>query len=322
MLAGHPLSTRGLKLTQLRLLAALAEEGQISGAARALGLAQPAASRLLAEAQHIVGTALYTRTRRGVDLTDAGRAVARRAARALQEIDAAGRDIASLGQTLAGEVRIGSVTGAAIEHLLPLVRALRLTLPQVTVAVEVATSDVLCRQLAEGRLDFALARLTGTARSGAITARPVAAEPVSLIVRNGHPLLRQGVVSAQDLLEHHWVLPFAGAILRDTVERALTARKLALPGQVFETSSFLFTLALIQETNAVAPVATAVARAFGRTDGAIRILETDLALEVESYALLQPSERLLPRAAQAVLEILGAQLPRSGPAAPPLAQPA
>ena len=46
---------RGLKLSHLRLLAALGDTGQLTGAAAAIGVTQPAASRLVAEIERIVG---------------------------------------------------------------------------------------------------------------------------------------------------------------------------------------------------------------------------------------------------------------------------
>ncbi|MBB4067226.1 helix-turn-helix domain-containing protein [Gellertiella hungarica] len=55
---------RGLKLSHLRLLEALSESSQISDAARRLGIAQPAASRLLGEIERIVGRPVHERTGR------------------------------------------------------------------------------------------------------------------------------------------------------------------------------------------------------------------------------------------------------------------
>ncbi|EKD61878.1 MAG: putative transcriptional regulator, lysR family, possibly activator of the expression of chvE protein, partial [uncultured bacterium] len=66
------LAQRGLKLSHLRLLAALADTGQISQAAERIGVAQPAASRLLAEVERIVGQPVHQRTGRGMALTAVG----------------------------------------------------------------------------------------------------------------------------------------------------------------------------------------------------------------------------------------------------------
>ena len=71
---------RGLKIVHMRLFAELADSGQVSAAASALAITQPAASRLAAEAEQICGVRLYQRTNRGIALTPAGQAFATRAA--------------------------------------------------------------------------------------------------------------------------------------------------------------------------------------------------------------------------------------------------
>ena len=46
---------KGLRFPQLRIMVALQDTGQISGAAAAIAMTQPAASRLLAELERTVG---------------------------------------------------------------------------------------------------------------------------------------------------------------------------------------------------------------------------------------------------------------------------
>ena len=77
---------KGLKISHLRMMAAFAETGQIGAAAQALGITQPAASRLLAEIERIAGVPVHIRSGRGVSLTEAGQVLARRAGRVLLEM--------------------------------------------------------------------------------------------------------------------------------------------------------------------------------------------------------------------------------------------
>ena len=69
------LFNRGLKISHIRLLSALADTGQISKAANRIGVTQPAASRLLAEIERIVGQPVHRRTGRGMALTVVGKAL-------------------------------------------------------------------------------------------------------------------------------------------------------------------------------------------------------------------------------------------------------
>lgn len=55
-----------LHIKQLRLLIALDEHGSLLGAAKQVALTQPGASKALQEIETTFGTALFTRTNRGL----------------------------------------------------------------------------------------------------------------------------------------------------------------------------------------------------------------------------------------------------------------
>lgn len=304
---------KGLKLSHLRLLAALAEHGKIGTAGDVLGITQPAASRLAAEVESLSGTVLYERTGRGVQLTRAGQLLAFRSARVLKEIGDAGRDIEELREGLSGHVKIGSVTGPAIEYVLPAIRHIRLTYPGISIEVDVATSDVLAPMLLDGRLDFALCRLPVGSDRDLFRESPQMSEPVCIVARDGHPLLRGGgEIATERLLAQDWVMPPAGAILRTTVERTLRARRLLPPERVLTTSSFLFTLAMVRQTNAIAPLSTAVAEAFGThpgQSGSVVILPAELKFDVETYSLLTQAGQVMTPAAEFVFAEVSRMIP-------------
>ena len=156
---GDSLLQKGLKLSHLRILAAFSETEKISLAADRIGVTQPAASRLLAEIEQIAGSPVHGKTGRGVALTQTGRALADRAQRILIELNHAARDMAEVSSGGVGQVRVGSVTGPAMDRILPVLRTTRLEQPSVVVEVIVATSDVLVQHLLTGRIDFALGQI-------------------------------------------------------------------------------------------------------------------------------------------------------------------
>ena len=73
-----------LKLRHLQLLVALDELRNLNRAAQSLGLTQPAASRLLAEVEQMVGGAVFERRPRGVEPNALGEVLLRRAVEAMQ----------------------------------------------------------------------------------------------------------------------------------------------------------------------------------------------------------------------------------------------
>ena len=190
-------------------------------------------------------------------------------------------------------------------------RQARVHLPRVTVNVEVSTSDVLGEALIEGNLDFILARLPTRRDPRQFEARFIGPEPISLIVRQGHPLLRRPEQTMRRLMEFDWVMPLEGALLRSTVETELLSRGMGLPRKMLSTSSFLLTLVTVNQTNAIAPVATSVARFFASQSGmgsAIGELALDLPLEVQPYALITVAGRELTPAAKAMYGFISGSL--------------
>ena len=298
---------RGVKLAHLRLMAALAETGQLGLAAELMGVAQPAASRLLAEVERITGQPVHQRTGRGITLTPMGMALARRAARVVTELRDAGREIAEIASGGSGHVRIGSVTGPALERVLPALRTARLAMPGVTTEVVVAPSDLLGQQLLSGRLDFALGRMPEGMAGQLHQSAPIGVEPVALMVRRGHRLAQLGRVEPLDLMGFDWVLPGPEALLTRAVTDRLAALGLPRPSQRLSTASFLLTLALIQQSNAIAPLARAVCDRFAGPGSPYVILPVDLGIVVEPFGLLTRAGAILTPVAARLAAMVVAQ---------------
>ncbi len=302
---------RGLKLSHLRLLSALGQTGQLSAAAARLAISQPAASRLLSEAERISGTTLHKRHARGVEFTEAGQYFVTFARRMLGDLDAAARDIEELDAGRRGFVSIGAVTGAALEHVLPVLRQLRVTHPRINANVVVDTSDKLAPLLLADQLDLYIGRIPAGMDHSAFVAEPASLEPISLIVRKDHPLKRNDRLTLEQCVEFDWVMQPIGGLLRQTMETYLEEKRVALPTRVISTSSMLMTLALIASSNAIAPVARAAAAFFGGDDGlgaSIVALPIAPDLAVAPYSLLRPAHRNLSPTSRLVHEQIRARL--------------
>lgn len=292
---------RRLKPLHLRLLAELDDTGALGLAATRLGIAQPAASRLLTEMEEVLGLSLHERQGRGLRLTHVGLALARRAARIEIELADAARDLAEAASGRAGVVRVGSVTGPALNMVMPTLIALQRSLPEFRAEVTVATSVNLCDLLRDGRLDFALARL-GSGETQ-LEARLIAGEPLSLVVRRGHPILARPEITVGDLLRHDWVMGDDETLLTQTVIARLTELGLPLPQRRISTSSFLFTLALLNQTDAIAPLATAVIDSFaGNPSVPFVSLPINLGLSVAPFCLVTRTGAQMTASSQRLID--------------------
>ncbi len=319
-----------LKLTHLRLLAAMAETGQVGQAAARVGITQPAASRLLVEIGRMVDRPVHARQGRGVVLTPVGTALARRAQRVLRELEAAAIEVGGIAAGGVGHIRLGSVTAPALDLVLPALRSLRVTDPGLSFEVGVLPSVQLCADLRAGALDLAIGRLVTAEDASELDFEPLATEPVALVVRRGHPLDRGAPVTLEEVLRHDWVLPGGASPIAGAVARRLADLGAQLGRQQLSTASMLLTLVRVQQSNAIAPLAEAVARAFtgGAGAGFVR-LDAGLGIDVGPYGLLTRRGEVPAPAVDRLVEMLragarglpgGAAGPRGG-AAPQAAGP-
>ncbi len=316
----NALVRKGLKFSQLRLLAALRDLGQIGAAAQHVGLTQPAASRLLAQLEELAGVALYTRHARGVVLTEAGRVLAEQAASTLQGLDLANERIGQLMRGARGLVRVGSVTGPSLELLLPVLREARLAYPEIELAVEVGTSDRLSDLLLNRELDFYIGRIPERADAGFYELDVIGPEPISLVVRLGHPLVRQDRLQLRDCLDYDWVTQPPGGLLRRTAETYILGQGLPLPKRVLGTSSTLFTLAMLNETNAIAPLARAVADFFiarGALGSRLARLPVAEDMQVGDFGLVRRAGEAVSPSTERLLQMLRRRVAAAEVAPPP-----
>ena len=296
---------KGLKISHLRMMAAFAETGQIGAAAQALGITQPAASRLLAEIERIAGVPVHIRLGRGVTLTEAGEVLARRSGRVLLEMRDAGRELVEAGAGAVGRVGIGAVTAPALNIVLPTLRTARLSHPGIQAEVTVASSDILCAQLLSGKIDFAIGRIPVGVDASQLQGRVIAPEPVALVVRKGHRFANTAPVDPADLMQFDWVMPDKDIPIGAAVLARLQELGLPAPQQRLSTASFLLTLALLQQTNAIAPLAQAVADQFATgPDAPFACVANNLGITVAPYSLLTRRDTVLPPAARTILDLI------------------
>jgi DNA-binding transcriptional LysR family regulator len=137
----------------LRVMREIAERGSFTGAAEALGYTQSAVSRQVAALETEARAQLFERHPGGVQLTAAGRVLLRHAAAALDELDAAARELDGRPAE-GGRVRLGAFTSAGAVLVPRALAALRRSHPGIDVATREATTPVLVRALRAGTLDL------------------------------------------------------------------------------------------------------------------------------------------------------------------------
>lgn len=302
VLIGMDLSRR-LKPTHLDLLLRIGETGQLQRAAQICAMSQPAASRILSEIETQVGSPLFLRYPKGMEPTALGQTVLRHAKLVMEELAALDADIARVSHGAMGQVRVGAVTGPAVGSLMPAVRRIRSETPDIEMTIEVGPSTELVRGLVENRFDFVIARVPPTYDSRDFQLHPARSEEVSLLVRPGHPLAGREV-SLAETLAHEWIMQDIGSPIRQAVEAAFHDRTLDTPARVTNSSSLLIVLAMLEDTDAIAPQSHEVVDmlAHGPLDARVEVINLDMPVAVSPCFIIRNRYGHLSQAAERVLK--------------------
>jgi len=145
-----------LEVTWLSTLREVARQGSFSKAAQVLALTQPAVSRQIALLERQVRLPLVTRSRRGVQLTEAGRVLVEHTEMILGRISLAEAALAELAGTRRRHVRLGAFL-TALAHLAPELKArAERRYPDLLVDTELLDRTAAMERLLADELDLAI----------------------------------------------------------------------------------------------------------------------------------------------------------------------
>ncbi|MCC7320433.1 MAG: LysR family transcriptional regulator [Rubellimicrobium sp.] len=184
-------------LRQIECFAAVVECGNFSRAAERIGTTQANLSHAVRDLEALLGTRLFDRTTRRVDLTEAGQAFARGALSGLAEIDRAAQEVRDLGRLSRGAVRIAAppLLAAAISPRL-LAEAARLH-PGLEIRIEDVATDRIVEQIIAGRADLGVG--TFAAGEPGLEGQSAVQDRLMAFFAAGHPLARRDSLSWADL---------------------------------------------------------------------------------------------------------------------------
>jgi len=225
-----------MEIRQLRYLVAIAEHGAVSKAAEKVFVAQSALSYQLAQLEAELGVPLFLRTRRGVELTDPGRAFLAHAVAILRQVEDARASVRSADDAPAGKVVFGIPHSISQALALPLLQSVRQRLPQVELELTEELTGNLTRQLRSGLLNLAV--LFDDGHAAEFQQQALVTERLSLI---GPP--SQGgksppaSITLRKALAQPLILPAAPHGVRPIIEGMARQRGYAAPRVVADISS-------------------------------------------------------------------------------------
>lgn len=173
-------------------------------AAEALALAQPALSRQIAQLEAALGVRLFARSRRKVELTPAGRALAERVEPLLRGLAGIPEELRALTGGQTGQVKVG-FTGLAMATVLPgILREFHRRFPKIRLELNESPTSAQLVALAAG--EIACGFFHPDATTPGLRTRELLREKNGVLLPADHPLAERAKLRLRDLANVPWVL--------------------------------------------------------------------------------------------------------------------
>lgn len=194
-----------MEFRQLRYFLAVAEHLHFTVAAERLGIAQPPLSQQIIKLEREIGTKLFLRHPRRVELTEAGVIFRERAQRVLDDATDALEHVKMAARGESGNLSIG-FAGSTVFHpaVARLLRKFREDYPGVKIRTEESNSVALLGKLADAQVDCAMVRLP--LDCGDLKVTPLVQEKMIAVLPSGHPLGRRRNIDLKQLAADPFIL--------------------------------------------------------------------------------------------------------------------
>ena len=209
-----------MELRQLEHFVAVAEERHFTRAAGRVHLTQSSLSSSIQSLERELGSDLFVRSSRQVELTEAGRALlpaARRAVAAAEE----GRDaVAGVQGLLRGQLTIGAIQTFGPVNVPALITRYHRRHPAVRIRLQHAGVPALVARTADGELDLAFVDMPLGPQGHRVRARSLSTELLQLAVAAGDALATRRRIRLIDLADREFVEYRSDSSLRASIDAA------------------------------------------------------------------------------------------------------
>jgi DNA-binding transcriptional LysR family regulator len=212
-----------MELRQLEHFVAVAQEGHFTRAASNCRISQSTLSMSIRSLERELGSPLFVRTTRKVDLTDAGRALLREARQTLAAAASARESVQALQGLLRGSLSVGGPATPGLLDQASLFARFRDLYPAVDIRYVRDSSTGVIPEVAAARLDVGLVTLPPELPEQ-VAAVPLITQPMVLVCGPGHPLAGQQRVRAESLADQDFIGPLPGHVGVEMLDRAIAAQ--------------------------------------------------------------------------------------------------
>lgn len=234
---------------QLQIFRQVALCASFTRASEKLHMAQPAVSIAVAKLEQELEVKLLNRGDRKIGLTDAGRALLRRAERILDEFEQASNEIKDLQALNTGEVKFDTPAMLGSYFFPEKLSQFRREYPNIRFQITGEGTRRSEQMLLNGETDMAIVNMH--AHSDAIESHHLVKEEVVICVAEGHELAGEENVMLADLEHYNFILYHQGYHLRQIIQRLAVAANLNL-NIVLETDLLRLMVSMVSQEMGIA----------------------------------------------------------------------
>ena len=193
-----------IELRHFRYFLAVAEQLHFGRAAEQLHMAQPPLSTQIRQLEEMLDVQLFVRSKRKVELTEAGQVFVDEAQRVMAAVTRATTAARQASEGVRGRLRLGFASSAPFGIFPQVLRNYRQAYPNVILELQESGSAEQLLALQERRLDFGFVRLPASATN--IHIQAIDREAMILALPESHPLSCQQPLRLQQFSQDHFII--------------------------------------------------------------------------------------------------------------------
>jgi DNA-binding transcriptional LysR family regulator len=295
----------------------LAEEKNVTRAARQLNIVQPALSMQIAKLEAEFGQKLFDRSVQGMTLTSAGEALVRLTAPIVRDAEYARQEMAQLGGRISGRVAVGLITSVAQSTMASSSATVASRYPEITLSACEGYTETLVDWVNTGQLDFALINVPR--RKTPLAAHHIMDEEMVFACRKDSPIKPPAKLRFDHIANFDLVLPSKRHGLRLILDEHAAAIGIDLrPRLELDTLPALCDVIATTDFATVLPTIALRQSLAGGTIRAHRFGEQPI---VRSIAWVHHPRRAVSVAAKAVLDVISHDLAQAAAVAREFVEP-
>lgn len=288
------------ELTDLRLFMAIAQAKNLSTGASAVHITASSASYRLKNLEHALGTPMFVRNARGMELTPAGDAVLAHVRELFEGVERMHEDVGRFTSGLKGHVRLTANSSALNGFITPSLGRFLVLNPYVDADIEERQSETIPAAVLAREADIGI--FAGESAVAGLEVHRYALDQLVIAVPHAHPLAREGEIKLGAALDFEFVCMNRGSsnflFLRDMAQKAGRQLRVRL-----HTHSFESVLALVEAGVGIALTPRSVL-AIAPDSRAISMLPLVEPWAVRELNLAVRADARLPSFAKAFMQFL------------------